>query len=187
MCSFMYSVFNLTYCNVFWYFCVIFYFICSYEVDNFFYLYGEFIQHSRKEKKNDNASQERRIWSKKEEQTLIIAFYDMIAQWWKCDVPYKAGYANVLEKHLVRALPDCNLKAVPHIDSKVKHWKKKIFNSLWDACYASEINFNDTTNELDIESEQMWEDYCKVTIIAFNLYCKKIVVLYLLLIFYWFY
>lgn len=48
----------------------------------------------------------RRVWTKKEEDMLIMAFYDIIAQGWKCDNGiYKAGilfiYAGLVAASLI--------------------------------------------------------------------------------------
>ncbi|KAL2930739.1 Elongation factor 4 [Bienertia sinuspersici] len=38
---------------------------------------------------------------------------------------FKNGYMNKLEEMIKRLLPNCGLKADPHIELRIKHWSEK--------------------------------------------------------------
>ena len=43
---------------------------------------------------------------------------------WKVDTGHRSGYLTFIEKELAKRLPNANIKADPHIQSKVKALKK---------------------------------------------------------------
>ncbi|KAL2929993.1 KaiC-like protein 2 [Bienertia sinuspersici] len=45
---------------------------------------------------------------------------------WKVDTGHKSGYLTYIMKEMAKKLPKCNLKADPHIKSKVKVMKKQL-------------------------------------------------------------
>ncbi|CAL5386329.1 unnamed protein product [Camellia sinensis] len=68
----------------------------------------------------------RRIWTKREELFLISAMRDLCNNpKWKVDNgQFKSGFYGELEKRIVMAFPGSDLRACPHIESKIKIWRK---------------------------------------------------------------
>lgn len=66
----------------------------------------------------------RRIWSIKEEEVLICALKDIITKGWKKENGFRGGYLHVLERAMVKAFPGTDIRALPHINSKLHVWKK---------------------------------------------------------------
>ena len=73
----------------------------------------------------------------------------------------KAGFLQVLESNLMVALPGTDLRGTPHIESKIKTWKKH-YNCLGDMLNTSGFGWNDTMKTIEVESDDVWETYVKV-------------------------
>ena len=117
---------------------------------------------SSSQRRDKGDKDNRRVWSKKEEEALLHALHDLLATVWKCDNgTFKAGYTIVLEKSMLRAFPSTDLKAKPQIDSKIKIWKKH-YNSIYSALLTSGIGWNDTEKCLEIHDDNVWNTYIKV-------------------------
>ncbi|KAL7215875.1 hypothetical protein ACSBR1_027925 [Camellia fascicularis] len=74
----------------------------------------------------------RRFWNHREELFLITTMKDVTASnpRWKLDNnQFRAGFYNECEKKILSAFPGTNLRATPHIDSKIKLWRKQ-YNTL---------------------------------------------------------
>ncbi|KAK1381065.1 hypothetical protein POM88_027809 [Heracleum sosnowskyi] len=68
----------------------------------------------------------KRFWKKDEEEALIDFLLDMsVDRQWKGEGGFKNGYLNHLEVQMNNKFPNSGLKALPHIDSKVKWFKDK--------------------------------------------------------------
>ncbi|GFY80743.1 hypothetical protein Acr_01g0005520 [Actinidia rufa] len=73
---------------------------------------------------------------------------------------FRSGYLQVLESKIIKALPGTDLRSTPHIESKIKKWKK-VYNSLFSLLSLSGIGWNDTDKMLDIVKEEAWDDNVK--------------------------
>ncbi|KAL0449424.1 UNVERIFIED_CONTAM: hypothetical protein Slati_1498800 [Sesamum latifolium] len=62
----------------------------------------------------------RRTWTVREEEVLINGLRSLVASGWKCDNGFRTGYLAQLKFFLLRAIPDCDLRAEPHITSKIQ-------------------------------------------------------------------
>ncbi|KAL2930906.1 Uncharacterized protein RDABS01_036316, partial [Bienertia sinuspersici] len=102
------------------------------------------------DKKNEGIittkKRDRRIWSVEEETLLIDLLYEMNGTGWKVDTGHKSGYLTYIEKEMAKKLPNCNLKADPHIKSKVKVMKKQL-------TYILEIQQNGSGSGWDDEQK----------------------------------
>ncbi|XP_058180975.1 uncharacterized protein LOC131299441 [Rhododendron vialii] len=78
---------------------------------------------------------------------------------WKADNGFRTGYFTHLEKELEKVLPGCNIKANPHIDSKVKHWKS-IWARIVDITALSGFRWDAIKNHIDVE-QPIWDAYEK--------------------------
>ncbi|MED6109448.1 hypothetical protein PIB30_117045 [Stylosanthes scabra] len=67
-------------------------------------------------------------WTPHEDAKLVECLVELATTSWKChNGTFKSGYAKHLEKMLREKIPECNLKASPHIESRVKLLKKHYF------------------------------------------------------------
>ncbi|KAL8514866.1 hypothetical protein ACS0TY_013812 [Phlomoides rotata] len=69
-------------------------------------------------------STSRRVWTFAEECELMNALEDLVVKGNKCDNGFRSGYLLLLENSLVTKFPGCDLKAEPHINSKIHVWKR---------------------------------------------------------------
>ncbi|CAA0814552.1 Unknown protein [Striga hermonthica] len=105
------------------------------------------------------ADKGRRSWTKHEEEVLIVALKEVVANGWKSENGFKTGFLQVLEQDLARKLPGTDLKGTPHINSKIHVWKKD-YSSLVSMLSRTGIGWNDTTKMIDADDEA-WASYVK--------------------------
>lgn len=102
----------------------------------------------------------RRCWSVKEEEVLISAVKDIIANGWKSENGFRTGYLTVLERVMVKAFPGTDLRAQPHINSKLHVWKK-YHASL--TCMLALRGFSWNAKEKMVKAQDdAWDLYLKV-------------------------
>ncbi|KAM7475755.1 hypothetical protein LguiB_022998 [Lonicera macranthoides] len=73
---------------------------------------------------------------------------------------FKAGYLNKLEGKLLVSLPGTEIRGHPHISSKLKVWKKN-YHTVKEMRNTSGFGWNDEAKMIEVESDTVWEDYCK--------------------------
>jgi hypothetical protein len=62
---------------------------------------------------------------------LIKALYEMSSDpRWKGEWGFRNGYTSTLEAVLAERLPNSGISAVPHIDSRVRNFRKKWSNKV---------------------------------------------------------
>ncbi|KAG6430622.1 hypothetical protein SASPL_108694 [Salvia splendens] len=83
----------------------------------------------------------RRSWPDKEEATLIVALKDLVVTGWKSDNGFRSGYLTRIEDALKRDFPNTDLRAQPHIQSKITTWKK-FYSTLAMILDQSGVGFN---------------------------------------------
>ena len=103
----------------------------------------------------------RRVWNHIEEDRLIGALKDIVVSGLKVDNGFKAGYLHILEDKLIAALPGTDLRGIPHIESKIKMWRKQ-YNSLVTMLRTSGFGWNSTLKMIEVESNDVWNNYLKV-------------------------
>ncbi|ONK57963.1 uncharacterized protein A4U43_C09F6220 [Asparagus officinalis] len=57
-------------------------------------------------------------------------------------------------------LPTTDLMANPHLDPKIKYWKK-VYACIYTALSTSGISWNNTTKIISIDDENVWNEYCE--------------------------
>ncbi|AQK70537.1 hypothetical protein ZEAMMB73_Zm00001d016357, partial [Zea mays] len=68
----------------------------------------------------------KRIWTYYEDEELIKSLYEIsLDPKWKSEGGFKNGYCSALENKLKARLPGCGLSAIPHIESRVRHFRTK--------------------------------------------------------------
>ncbi|KAM0836544.1 hypothetical protein ACQ4PT_062246 [Festuca glaucescens] len=79
-----------------------------------------------KRSKLTSKKRDKRTWTAEEEKLLIDILHQMNDSSWKVDTGHKSGYLTYIEKEMAKVLPHADLKADPHIKSKVKILKKQL-------------------------------------------------------------
>ncbi|KAG8364740.1 hypothetical protein BUALT_Bualt18G0030100 [Buddleja alternifolia] len=90
----------------------------------------------------------RRMWTKPEEDVLVQSLKKIISTGWKANNGFCVGYLNVLQDKIMRAFPRTDLRANPHISSKMHSWKKQ-YNSLCTIFGGTGVGWNPTTKMID--------------------------------------
>lgn len=114
----------------------------------------------------------RRIWKKTEEDALIRCMRNEYSDKWTADNGFKAGFFTLIEKELTKLLPNTDIRANPHIDSKVKYWKTT-YNLITDILRVSGFYWSDVNKCIVVDEASVWEDYEKVksNILSYILRC----------------
>ncbi|KAG8390827.1 hypothetical protein BUALT_Bualt01G0124000 [Buddleja alternifolia] len=124
------------------------------------YLLGMELPSSRQTKGQEKKiDKRRRCWLTKEEEVLIVALKDIIYKGWKCETGFRTGYLRLLEKAMVKAFPRTDIRAEPHINSKIHVWKKS-YGSLTSMFGVSGISWNNSTKMIDAQDDA-WDLYVK--------------------------
>lgn len=103
----------------------------------------------------------RRVWTVQEENQLLVGLKEIVSRGWKTDNGFKTGYLGALEEHMRSHFNGCDLKVDPHIASKIHVWKKN-YGSLSTMLSRSGFGWNDTAQIIEVENDQVWNEYCKV-------------------------
>lgn len=91
---------------------------------------------------------------------MISALKDIIANGWKSENGFRTGYLVVLERVMVQAFPGTDLRAQPHINSKLHVWKK-YHASL--TCMLALRGFSWNAKEKMVKAQDgAWDLYLKV-------------------------
>ena len=120
----------------------------------------------------------KRNWTKQEEQCLIDGLIELHNDpHWKADGGFKNGFKIKLETMMHEKFPGCELKAVPHIDSKVK-WFRDKYNVLSEMFRTSGFSWDEVTHTIKCE-RQAYVDFCKVRLLF-----RLLLILYLMSLLY---
>ncbi|KAK0599794.1 hypothetical protein LWI29_008715 [Acer saccharum] len=96
----------------------------------------------------------KRGWSKNEEEELLNVLDNIIAEGARCDTgSFKSGTSTQIEKTLNSILPNSGIKASPHIDSKIRFWKKQ-YGIVFDMLNTSGFGWNDTKKCVEVDSNE---------------------------------
>lgn len=120
-----------------------------------------------KGKKNANGNT-RRFWNKREEEFLLNVMKDLVndVNYRRLDCgQFKGGFYKECEKKIILAFPGTDLRAYPHIESKIKIWRKT-FNLVQDMRQASGFGWDDTEKMILVDSDDVWDNYVRVYILT---------------------
>ncbi|KAF5947160.1 hypothetical protein HYC85_013117 [Camellia sinensis] len=80
---------------------------------------------------------------------------------WKLDNnQFRAGFYNECEKKILSAFPGTDLRATPHIDSKIKLCRKQ-YNTLQDMLKISGFGWDDEQKMVLVDSDDIWLNYVR--------------------------
>ncbi|KAH9684742.1 Myb DNA-bind 3 domain-containing protein [Citrus sinensis] len=104
-----------------------------------------------------NKAGTRRAWIYVEE-ALLDALDALVVSGGRADNGFKSGTFIHLEKVINQKLPNCGLKASPHIDSKIRKWKKQ-YGLMFDLLNTSGFGCNDVKKCVEVDSDEVWNSY----------------------------
>ncbi|KAK9160524.1 hypothetical protein Syun_006865 [Stephania yunnanensis] len=113
----------------------------------------------------DSSKTSRRKWSHAEDVALVNVMVEMVASGvYKSDNGFKPGYLTKVEEALNTTCLNSGIKARPHIESRLKSLKKDWFivNDMICGIRHGTSGFDfDSTSNMVIAPEDVWEDYLK--------------------------
>ncbi|XP_048495827.2 uncharacterized protein LOC125495195 [Beta vulgaris subsp. vulgaris] len=102
----------------------------------------------------------KRFWTVQEDNVLIKSLHELASDpRWKGESGFKSGYMNKLEEMIKRELPDCGLRADPHIESRIKHWSEK-YSALAEMLSLSGFGWDDEKKMLQVE-KKVFDEWAK--------------------------
>nr|XP_048326632.1 uncharacterized protein LOC125421496 [Ziziphus jujuba var. spinosa] len=108
---------------------------------------------------NNKGNEARRTWSKGEEEALLNILDEAVASGQRCDTgAFKPGTLNMIERQLAEMCPNSGLRASPHIESKMKKWKKQ-YGIIYDMLNKSGFGWNDSLKCVEVDSDDAWKAY----------------------------
>ncbi|KAK2638956.1 hypothetical protein Ddye_026751 [Dipteronia dyeriana] len=98
----------------------------------------------------------RRTWTKEEEDTLLSIMDEIVTNCGRADCgSFKIGTLKIMQSRLANIQPNCSLRASPHIESKVKTWKKD-YGIAYDIINTSGLMC------VEVDINEAWHSYVQV-------------------------
>lgn len=107
----------------------------------------------------------RRVWSRPEEDVLIVELKKLVANGWRVDNAFRTGYLLALEHALAKKFPGANITGNKHINSKLTVWKK-VYKLLLAMFSTDGFRYEPTTKMIVVDSDEVWVNYLKVLSLA---------------------
>ncbi|KAK6791315.1 hypothetical protein RDI58_010396 [Solanum bulbocastanum] len=115
----------------------------------------------------------RRTWTPTEESTLINGLKELCVNGWRADNgTFRLGYLMELEHYLRECHPESGLKGEPHVNSKLKFWKRS-YASLILLKGRSGLGFQYSDGTIIIDDPKEWDKFLKDEPSASNMNTKK--------------
>ncbi|XP_060671461.1 uncharacterized protein LOC125423312 [Ziziphus jujuba] len=126
----------------------------------------------------------RRTWSKGEEDALLLILYEVVASGQRCDTgSFKPGTITMIERRVAEICPNSGLRANPHIESKLKKWKKQ-YGIIYDMLNKSGFGWNDSLKCVDVDSDEVWKAYVQVLKLWTSVFIEFFHLIYEVMFFY---
>ena len=104
----------------------------------------------------------RRTWTKDEEEALLTILEDVVSCGQCCDTcSFQSVTMTIIERSLFVMCPQSGLKVNPHIESKLRKWKKQ-YGVVYDMLNKSGFGWNDTLKCVEVDSDEAWRSYVQV-------------------------
>ena len=87
---------------------------------------------------------------------------------WKCESSFRNGYMTRLEELIGKVIPNYGLKALLHIDSRLKTFIGK-FRAICEMLGNSGFKWDDDRKIIFVE-RKVCDEYCKITFKDFEIY-----------------
>ncbi|KAM5577185.1 hypothetical protein ABKV19_007834 [Rosa sericea] len=108
---------------------------------------------------NTEQGKSRRVWTSFEEESLLNVLDGIVAGGQRCDIgSFKSGTFSKIKNALNLLCPNSNLKATPHIESKLKKLKKD-YSIIYDMMNKSGFAWNDIKKCIEVDSNEVWDMY----------------------------
>ncbi|XP_052176592.1 uncharacterized protein LOC127790902 [Diospyros lotus] len=134
------------------------------SIDNSTNSKGKNVRKSRGSSHTDDGgegSRSRRSWRINEERALLNLLKELSQDpKFKQDNQWKGGYLAELQVRLKAIFPNTDLKAVPHITSKMDTWKR-FYNCLQTLMNNTGFGWNDRLKMIECDSEEVWAEFEK--------------------------
>jgi len=116
------------------------------------------IQQSNKRKRDC------RQWSDIEDETFLDILIEAVNKGQRLDNgQFKAHTLKMAETKLDEKFPGCGIKVKPHIESAMKRLRL-IYGIIYDMVSQSGFGWNDDTQTIKVENDEVWKDYVKVSV-----------------------
>ncbi|XP_078167159.1 uncharacterized protein LOC144561927 [Carex rostrata] len=101
---------------------------------------------------NQSRNNTKHKWDKEEDKKLIECLLQLLesGNWRGDNGTFRSGFLQQLEKWMHEKLPNCQVRATPHISSRVKLWKKQYY-ALSEMLSASGFGWNDNEKSISCE------------------------------------
>ncbi|KAL0454952.1 UNVERIFIED_CONTAM: hypothetical protein Slati_0834400 [Sesamum latifolium] len=103
----------------------------------------------------------RRTWTQWEEEALVNALHTICCTGWRCENDFRAGYLNQLEALMCKQFLNTDIRAEPHINSKIHVWKK-FYSTLVGMMDKSGFGWDDSRCMITVDSQEVWDEFCKL-------------------------
>ncbi|KAL0444615.1 UNVERIFIED_CONTAM: hypothetical protein Slati_2184200 [Sesamum latifolium] len=113
-------------------------------------------------------------WSHRKKEVLVNALKSIVSTGWKYENGFCHGYLQQLEAYMLKAFPNTDLKAEPHINSKIHVLKKKYYASLVGMMEKNGfgLDYNKAKVTVDENQNSVWDEYVKIDPTAKNMRYK---------------
>ncbi|KAI8529300.1 hypothetical protein RHMOL_Rhmol12G0214500 [Rhododendron molle] len=103
-----------------------------------------------------------KTWRQTEEDTLLKVMINELSEKWKwpAENGFRPGFFTHCEVELAKVLPNANIKANPHIDSKVRYWKQT-YHKILDITGLSGMSWDHTNKRIVVDDPTVWAEYEK--------------------------
>ncbi|KAG8364693.1 hypothetical protein BUALT_Bualt18G0025000 [Buddleja alternifolia] len=89
----------------------------------------------------------------------------LVVRGYKCDNGFRTGYQGLLEQAMIAAFSSTDLRAEPHINSRIHVWRKN-YSSISSMLKRSSFGWNSTSKTITVSSDDVWDNYVKTNVNA---------------------